>query len=61
MSRRTEARRLTDEQIQQLRKDPNVKLVRHNRISFTYEFRMKMYERWATNPSVTAIRQFLSD
>ncbi|MCH4014541.1 MAG: IS3 family transposase [Solobacterium sp.] len=61
MSRRTEARRLTDEQIQQLRKDPNVRQVNRNRISFTYEFRMKMYERWVVNPSATAIRQFLTD
>ena len=45
----------------ELRKNPNVKYVRANRLSFTFEFRCQMYEAWIKDPSVSTIRKYLSE
>ena len=48
-------------QIIELRKNPNVKFVRKNRLSLTFEFRCQMYDAWIKNPSVSTIREYLSE
>lgn len=49
----------TKEEIAHLRKNSNVKDIRDNRLTLTYEFRLKMYEAWALNPSTGTIRKIL--
>ena len=48
-------------QIEILSKHPGVKNIRKNRITFTYDFKCKMYEYWLTNPCAGTIRKFLTE
>lgn len=54
-------KRFTEVQIIELRKNPNVKFVRKNRLSLTFEFRCQVYDAWIKNPSVSTIREYLSE
>ena len=53
-------RRLTDEVVQALLSNPNVKDVREGRVYLTYEFRVKMYEAWIENPKPETVRTMLT-
>lgn len=53
--------KLTDEQISGLNKHPKVKNARSNRITFTYEFRVELYELWEKSPSTATLRKALKD
>ena len=39
----------TDEEICYLRKNPNVRTIRHDRLSLTYEFRCHLYDAYMTS------------
>ena len=39
----------TDEEICYLRKNPNVRTIRHDRLSLTYEFRCHLYDAYMAN------------
>ena len=52
-------KRFTQQEIELLRENPNVKHIRENRITFTYEFRRIMYDTWIKNPCDATIRTFL--
>lgn len=47
--------------IDKLQNDPNVKCIRVDRLSFTYEFRVKMYDAIKDDISVNSIKSFLED
>ena len=51
----------TEQEIQILSKNPNVKYVRENRLVLTFEFRLKLYDEWIKNPSVSTIRKVLNE
>lgn len=51
----------TEQEIQILSKNPNVKYVRRNRLVLTFEFRQKLYDEWVKNPSVSTIRKVLNE
>ena len=52
-------KRYTQQEIKMLRENPNVKHIRENRLTVTYEFKLKMYDAWVLNPSVGTIRKIL--
>ena len=39
----------TDEEIRYLRENPNVRVIRHDRLSLTYEFRCHLYDAYMAN------------
>ena len=39
----------TDEEIRYLRENPNVRTIRHDRLSLTYEFRCHLYDAYMAN------------
>ena len=47
--KKSQAKRFTEEQIEKLRNDPNVRYVDDHTIRFRYEFRLKLYEAWVTD------------
>lgn len=49
------AKVFSQEEIDILSKSPYIKNIRVNRITFTYEFRLILWENWVTNPSVPTI------
>ena len=51
----------TEQEIQILSNNPNVKYVRRNRLVLTFEFRQKLYDEWVKNPSVSTIRKVLNE
>ena len=51
----------TEQEIQILSENPNVKYVRRNRLVLTFEFRLKLYDEWVKNPSVSTIRKVLNE
>ena len=51
--------RFTKEEIDVLSKSSYVKNIRENRLTFTYEFRCMVYDRWIVNPSLTQLRKIL--
>lgn len=50
----------TEEQIEILQQRSEVKHVRANRLTFTYEFRMELYEQWVLQPQVSTLRNILN-
>ena len=52
-------KRFTEDEITQLSQSPYVKYIRANRISFTFEFRTMLWERWQAHPSITTIKKAL--
>ena len=51
----------SDQEIKLLSENPNVKYVRRNRLVLTFEFRLKLYDEWVKNPSVSTIRKVLNE
>lgn len=51
--------RLTKEQIEFLNANPNVKYADEKKISFTYEFRVRIWEAWSKDPGRHAVREVL--
>ncbi|MEG2544843.1 MAG: IS3 family transposase [Longicatena sp.] len=48
-------KRYTQKEIEILSKNPNVKHARENRITLTYEFRIKLYEHWCNGVSAKIV------
>ena len=53
------AKIFTPEEIDVLSASPYIKNVRTNRITFCFDFRMILWDRWLINPSVSTIRETL--
>lgn len=51
----------SDQEIKLLSENSNVKYVRRNRLVLTFEFRLKLYDEWVKNPSVSTIRKVLNE
>lgn len=54
-------KKYTEDEMEILGKNPNVKHVRENRLTLTYEFRHKLWEKWKDNQSVSTIRKTLTE
>ena len=52
-------KRFSKEEIDALSKSPYVKNIREDRLTFTYEFRCIVYDRWIVNPSLSELRKIL--
>ena len=52
-------KRFSKEEIDSLSKSPYVKNIRENRLTFTYEFRCIVYDRWIVNPGLSELRKIL--
>ena len=52
-------KRYTKGEIDVLSKSPYVKNIRENRLTFTYEFRCIVYDRWIVNPGLSELRKIL--
>ena len=52
-------KRYTGKEIEILRKNPNVKCITEKRMTLTFEFRKKLYERWKMEPKASTIRNVL--
>lgn len=55
------AKRFTKDEIRILSANPNVKHIRENRLTLTFEFRNEMYREWIKDPCTSTIRKFLND
>ena len=55
------AKRFTAEEILALSANPNVKNVRSNRLTLTFEFRTELYNAWALNPGVRVLREMFEN
>lgn len=53
--------KFTQKEIEILRSNPNVKDVKENRLTVTYEFRLRMYESSIVEPGVASIRSVLNE
>lgn len=53
------AKIFTQEEIELLSKNPNVKDIRTNRITFTFEFKHRLWEEWKNDQSTACIRRVL--
>lgn len=53
--------RYSKNQIAVLLANPNVKHCRENRLTLTYDFRLKLYDEWIKNPSVGTIRRVMEE
>ena len=51
----------TEQEIQILSKNPNVKYVRENRLVLTFEFRLKLYDEWIKDPKISTVRKVLNE
>lgn len=51
----------TKDEIAVLSANPNVKNCRENRLTLTYEFRLKLYEEWVKKPDVFTIRRIMNE
>ena len=51
----------TEQEIQILSENPNVKYVRRNRLVLTFEFRQKLYDEWVKVPVIGTIRKVLNE
>lgn len=51
----------TEQEIQILSKNPNVKYVRRNRLILTLEFRQKLYDEWVKTPVIGTIKKVLNE
>lgn len=49
------------EEIEILKKNPNVKDIRSNRLTLTFQFREELYSVWSKNPSVATIRNCMAE
>lgn len=56
-----ENNKITEQAINILKQHLGVKYVRENKIVFTFEFRISMYEQWILNPSIQTIKRFLNN
>ena len=54
-------RRYTDEQIEELGKDPNIKEITPYRLRFTLAFRQKIYDAVKDKISDTSIKRYLTE
>lgn len=54
-------KRFTKDEIAVLSANPNVKHCRENRLTFTYEFRLKLYEEWVKKPCTGTIRHIMNE
>lgn len=54
-------KRFTQQEIETLQKNPNVKHIKENKIIFTYEFRKIIYDAWMKKPCDATIRLVLSE
>ena len=52
-------KRFSKEEMDSLSKSPYVKNIRENRLTFTYEFRCIVYDRWIVNPGLSELRKIL--
>lgn len=52
-------KRYTKDEIDVLSKSPYVKNIRENKLTFTYEFRCIVYDRWIVNPGLSELRKIL--
>lgn len=52
-------KRFSKEEIDALSKSPYVKNIREDRLTFTYEFRCIVYDRWIVNPGLSELRKIL--
>lgn len=48
-------------EIEILKKNPNVKDIRSNRLTLTFQFREALYSVWSKNPSVETVRKFMAE
>jgi len=55
------AKVFTQDEIDILDRSPYVKNIRDNRITFTFEFRMILWERWCAKPSTLTVREVLQE
>ena len=55
----SKSKRFSKEEIDALSKSPYVKNIRENRLTFTYEFRCIVYDRWIVNPGLSELRKIL--
>lgn len=51
----------TEQEMQILSKNPNVKYVRENRLVLTFEFRLKLYDEWIKDPKISTVRKVLNE
>ena len=51
----------TKDEIAVLSANPNVKNCRENRLTLTYEFRLKLYEEWVKKPGIVTIRRIMNE
>ena len=52
-------KRFSKEEMDSLSKSPYVKNIREDRLTFTYEFRCIVYDRWIVNPGLSELRKIL--
>ena len=52
-------KRYSPEEIEALKKNPNVLEVRENRLLLTIEFRQQVYEAWIRRPERSTVRRML--
>ena len=50
MAKKCGAKKYSEEEMEALRKNPNVLEVLENRLSLTIEFRQQVYEEWVLTP-----------
>lgn len=51
----------TEQEIEILSGNPNVKYVRRNRLVLTFEFRLKLYDEWVKKPGISTIKRVLNE
>lgn len=54
-------KRFTQQEIELLRKNPNVKHIKENRLILTFDFRLKLYEKWKKDPTHSTIRKAFTE
>ena len=59
MSKKAPPKRYSPEEMEALRKNPNVSEVRENRMLLTLEFRQQIYEEWVLEPVYSTVRRML--
>ncbi len=59
MSKKRPPKRYTPEEMEALRKNPNVGEVKENRLLLTLEFRQQIYEEWVRAPIYSTVRKML--
>lgn len=59
MAKKCGAKKYSEEEMEALRKNPNVLEVLENRLSLTIEFRQQVYEEWVLKPERSTVRRML--